>query len=89
MKKELVTGVTHLLSVKENKEILSNTVKASTFLTMNYEFVSSPQSLDILIRLMPLLNIFIVDPSHSQVNDKDLHNVSNITDNFMVFAFRR
>lgn len=37
---------------------MRNTVKACTYLSMNYEFVSTNLSLDILKNLMPLLNTF-------------------------------
>lgn len=40
MKKEIVIGIAHLLGVIDNKEILSNAVKACTYLTMNYDFVT-------------------------------------------------
>lgn len=54
MKREVILGVTHLLAVYEHRDILSNTIKACTYLTMNYDFVVQPLSLELLKRLMNL-----------------------------------
>ena len=37
---------------------MKNTVKACTYLSMNYEFVSTKLSLDVLKNLLPLLDKF-------------------------------
>jgi hypothetical protein len=54
MKREVILGVTNLLAVYEHRDILSNTIKACTYLTMNYDFVVQPLSLELLKRLMDL-----------------------------------
>lgn len=55
MSHEVVIGLNQLLERSEHLDILQNTVKACTYLSMNYEFVSASLSLDILKNLMPLL----------------------------------
>lgn len=57
LKKEVVLGVAHLLTVTHNTDIISATLKACTYLTMTYEFVSSPLSLEVLKNLIPLTDI--------------------------------
>ena len=55
---EVIIGINELLEQHAFEDILKHTVKACTFLSMNYEFVSTSLSLDILKNLMPLLNKF-------------------------------
>jgi len=55
LSKEVILGITHLLELSDQQDIIKNTVKACTYLSMNYEFVSSKLSLDVLKNLMPLL----------------------------------
>lgn len=78
LKPEIVQGVNSLLNVNENLDIIKNTVKAVSYLSMNYEFVNQPISLQILKRLMPLLDTLCVN----QTDDKDMINlifsISNI-----------
>jgi hypothetical protein len=59
VKPEVVRGVTHLLIVTDSfPDIISNTVKACTYLTLNFDFVSSPSSINMLKNLMPLTEYF-------------------------------
>ncbi|CDW78052.1 UNKNOWN [Stylonychia lemnae] len=84
LSKEVILGITHLLELSDEQDIIKNTVKACTYLSMNYEFVSSKLSLDVLKNLMPLLTIF-------QGDDKLhlIYSISNIlkgdNDNKMFF----
>jgi hypothetical protein len=78
-KRELVLGVTQLLQVQGHKEILGNTVKACTYLTMDYEFVNRPLSLDLLMRLVPLIDYFAADINIDSRNIINLiFSISNI-----------
>lgn len=61
LKRELIFGVANLLSVLGHREILGNAVKACTYLTMDYEFVSQPISMELLQRLVPLVDYFAED----------------------------
>lgn len=45
---DVILGIKHLLEQIEELDIVKNTVKACTYLSMNYEFVSSKLSLDVL-----------------------------------------
>jgi len=58
LSQEVILGMTHLLEQVEDHEILRNTVKACTYLSMNYEFVSTYLSLEILKNLIPFLYVF-------------------------------
>ena len=62
LKQEVVEGVAYLLTILHNSDIISSTLKACTYLTMTYEFVSSPLSLAVLRNLMPLLD-FLYKPN--------------------------
>lgn len=70
---EVILGIKHLLEQIDELDIVKNTVKACTYLSMNYEFVSSKLSLDVLQNLMPLMYNF-------QGNDKMnlIYSISNI-----------
>ncbi len=59
VKPEVVRGVTHLLTVTDSfPDIISNTVKACTYMTLNFDFVSSSSSINMLKNLMPLTEYF-------------------------------
>jgi len=59
LKTEVVLGIGHLLTVIDNPDIISSTLKACTYLTMTYEFVSKTISLEILKNLTPLMDLMI------------------------------
>jgi len=58
MSHEVILGINHLLELKGQPDILRNTVKACTYLSMNYEFVAKSHSLDVLKNLMTLMDDF-------------------------------
>ena len=59
LKPEVVRGVTHLLTATDSfPDVISNTVKACTYLTLNFEFVSNPSSINMLKNLMQLTEYF-------------------------------
>jgi len=55
---EVVNGVNHLLEQQEEVEIIKNTVRSCTYLSMNYQFISTQLSLEVLRNLMHLLPLF-------------------------------
>ncbi len=56
VKPQVIEGVTHLLSVTEGtQDIIPNTIKACTYLTMNFDFASHPSSYDMLKCMIPLI----------------------------------
>ena len=57
LKPEIIVGVTHLLKITWNSDIIKDTVRAVTYLSMNYVFVNSQISIEVLKRLMPLLTV--------------------------------
>jgi hypothetical protein len=59
VKPEVVKGVTHLLTLTDCfPDIVSNTVKACTHMTMNFDFVSHPSSLEMLKNMLALTDYF-------------------------------
>lgn len=66
------------MSVRENPDIIRNSVKAVSYLSMNYDFVNQPISLDILRNLMPLLDMFHNDPANSKHIANLIFSISNI-----------
>lgn len=59
IKPEVIKGVTHLLTVTDSfPDVISNTVKACTFMTLNFEFVSGTSSINMLKNLMSLTEYF-------------------------------
>jgi len=58
LKREIIIGVTELLRVHCNPNIVKDTIRAVTYISMNYEFVNSSLSLEMLKKLMPLLKQF-------------------------------
>lgn len=78
LKHEIVVGVSSLLHVRDNLDIIRNTVKAVSYLSMNYEFVNLPISLEILKRLMPLLDTFYEDTADNKNMINLIFSISNI-----------
>lgn len=78
LKHEIVVGVSSLLHVRANLDIIRNTVKAVSYLSMNYEFVNQPISLEILKRLMPLLDTFYEDTTDNKNMINLIFSISNI-----------
>jgi hypothetical protein len=59
VKPEVVRGVTHLLTVTDSfPDVISNTVKACTYMTLNFDFVSNPSSINMLKNLLSLTEYF-------------------------------
>lgn len=46
-----------MLKITWNSDIIKDTVRAVTYLSMNYVFVNSQISIEVLKRLMPLLTV--------------------------------
>ena len=64
LRKEIISGISHLLEHTSETEMLRHTILACSYLSMNYNFSSSPLSNEIIEKLVPLIPIF---------NDKDLY----------------
>ena len=62
---EVIVGVNHLLEQVDNYYILQHTLRAITYMSMSYVFVSSGLALDILDNLIPLLASFENDDLRS------------------------
>ena len=58
LSQEVIIGIGNLLEESDNEDILRNTVKACTYLSMNYKFVSTHLSLEILKNLMTFMHVF-------------------------------
>ena len=73
VKPEVITGVIHLLSKTENlSTVISNTVKACTYLTLNFDFVSGPTSITMLIKMIPLIDYYEKKQPGGNMNLQDL-----------------
>lgn len=58
MAAEVVEGICELLSQKKQPDIIRYTIKACTYISMNYEFISQSKfSLNILKKMMSLLDV--------------------------------
>ena len=64
LRKEIISGISHLLEHTNETEMLRHTILACSYLSMNYNFSSSPLSKEIIEKLVPLVPIF---------KDKDLY----------------
>jgi hypothetical protein len=78
LKTEVVLGVAHLLTITHNPEIISSTLKACTYLTMTYEFVSKTISLAILKNLTPLMDLMIRGEECTQDIINLVFSISNL-----------
>lgn len=55
---EVVNGIGQLLNLYKHKDIIRHTIKACTYISMNYEFIKNPSlSVDILKDMLKLLDI--------------------------------
>lgn len=54
---EVIQGIVHLLRQTRNETILKYTVKACTYISLNFEFLNSDMSLLVLQALTPLLDL--------------------------------
>jgi hypothetical protein len=76
MAKEVVTGICDLLSMKKHKDIIRFTIKACTYISMNYDFIKrSDLSLDILKCFMKLLD--------QMTGKDDIYNISMAIKNIL------